>query len=442
MPPLLRSKKYPYGLPGLSHHHKDECNIGTILMARAIGMVDAVHRADRCAKVPSFATLENPPPSDHEEHISAWHMPEMVELVDRIDDWKCAHFNMCAYGSDFPLGTKHYKPQMVGGTLPGICSLNRVCTCGNKTHEPIVGKDKSSKSAAYPWEFCQAYGELAARHFMKHGKDGVLGREIDTSGGPHYLPQGECGRCHERGREPGGAHQDRREIFSSQKRAGAQEEEGGRARRNGGGERLRQLGPFGGRGLEQKQLWRGSVAKAEPASSAAPPKTKEEKPKVDLKPKAEKDKEEETEQEGKSALSWQGGLGKHGMLKEPKAKDEIPKALTYLGGMQDPHKAVVKLPTLKSQNVNLWERWRKFAVQNPDILEVAETYGTEACQFNEELLCKWRAELCELWGVDLQGDRREHAEEYQTPVFHELLRGWRPRRCGSQLAQRRHTAGG
>lgn len=295
MPPPLRSKKYPYGLPVLSHHHKDECNIGTILMARAIGMVDAVHRADRCAKVPSFATLENPPPSDHEEHISAWHMPEMVELVDRIDDWKCAHFNTCAYESDFPLGTKHYKPQMVGGTLPGICSLNRVCTCGNKTHEPIVGKDKSSKSAAYPWEFCQAYGELAARHFMKHGKDGVLGREIDTSAGPHYLPQGECGRCHERGREPGGAHQDRREIFSSQKRAGAQEEEGGRARRNGGGERLRQLGPFGGRGLEQKQLWRGSVAKAEPASSAAPPKTKEEKPKVDLKPKAEKDREEETE---------------------------------------------------------------------------------------------------------------------------------------------------
>lgn len=76
-----------------------------------------------------------------------------------------------------------------------------------------------------------------------------------------------------------------------------------------------------------------------------------------------------------------------------------------MGGMRDPHKAVVKLPTLQSQNVNLWERWRKFAVQNPDILE---------------LLGKWRAELCELWGVDLQADRREHAEEYQTPVFHEL----------------------
>ena len=174
MPPPLRSKKYPYGLPGLSHHHKDECSIGTIFMARAIGMVDAVHRADRCAKVPSFATLENPPPSDHEGHISAWHMPEMVELVDRIDDWKCAHFNTCAYESDLPLGTKHYKPQMVGGTLPGICSLNRVRTCGNKTHEPIVGKDKSSKSAAYPWEFCQAYGELTARHFMNMAKTEFL----------------------------------------------------------------------------------------------------------------------------------------------------------------------------------------------------------------------------------------------------------------------------
>ena len=120
MPPPLRSKSFPYGLPGLSHRQKDDCNMGTILMARAVGMVDTIHRAERCSKVPSFATLENPPPSEHEEHISAWHMPEVVELVDKIEEWQCAHFHTCAYQSELEPGTKHFKPQLVGGTLPGL----------------------------------------------------------------------------------------------------------------------------------------------------------------------------------------------------------------------------------------------------------------------------------------------------------------------------------
>ena len=71
--------------------------------------------------------------------------------------------------------------------------------------------------------------------------------------------------------------------------------------------------------------------------------------------------EEKRSEEPKEALAWTGGHGKHGLLREPKAKSEIPAALTYLGGMRDPHRAVVKLPTLQSQGLKLWERWRKFA---------------------------------------------------------------------------------
>ena len=106
--------------------------------------------------------------------------------------------------------------------------------------------------------------------------------------------------------------------------------------------------------------------------------------------------EEKRSEEPKEALAWTGGHGKHGLLREPKAKSEIPAALTYLGGMRDPHRAVVKLPTLQSQGLKLWERWRKFATQHPSALEVAESYGTEACTFNDYVLAKWRRELCEL----------------------------------------------
>lgn len=41
------------------------------------------------------------------------------------------------------------------------------CQCQGKPHEPIIGKDKSAKAAAYPWAFCRAYAVLAVNHYIK-----------------------------------------------------------------------------------------------------------------------------------------------------------------------------------------------------------------------------------------------------------------------------------
>eukprot|EP00435_Cladocopium_sp_Y103_P061452 s1398_g23.t1 len=169
MPGPVRSKDATYGIKGLSSKEKDQCNVGTILMARTVGMVRAIYKADRFVKVPSFATVESPPPSEVEGHISAWHMPEMVELVDNIPEWKCAHFNTCAFESDLLLGERHFKPQMIGGTLPGIEVLNRGCQCRGRPHEPIVGKEKSQKSAEYPVDFCVEY-QTGGQALPQHGQ--------------------------------------------------------------------------------------------------------------------------------------------------------------------------------------------------------------------------------------------------------------------------------
>lgn len=129
-------------------------------------------------KVGDFAALENPPPSDHEEHLSAWHMPEM----------KRAHFKTC-HAKMTCRWERHYKPQMVGGTLQGIEKFNKPCNCKGRPHEPVIGKEKSSRSSAYPKEFCQAYGELAAKHFFNVAKAEFLDGRLRQT---HKVPQEVC----------------------------------------------------------------------------------------------------------------------------------------------------------------------------------------------------------------------------------------------------------
>eukprot|EP00435_Cladocopium_sp_Y103_P029471 s1252_g7.t1 len=148
--------------------------------------------------------------------------------------------------------------------------------------------------------------------------------------------------------------------------------------------------------------------------------------KVELKSKAEvKAKPKGGSAAGPSnPLSWRGGHGKHGTLKEPKGKMDVPSALIYLGGMRDPHRAVVKLPTLQAQGAKLWERWRKFACSHRDAWEVAESYGTANCKFNTEVVDGWRRELCDLWGIEVPGPRQVDDSDYSTPVYYEMLKAW------------------
>lgn len=75
----------------------------------------SVQLAEEMAKNPVVGgptSMENPPPSGVEDHVSAWGMWEM-----RMAGVKIAQFNTCSYQSDRARGDRHWKPQQFAGTL-------------------------------------------------------------------------------------------------------------------------------------------------------------------------------------------------------------------------------------------------------------------------------------------------------------------------------------
>ena len=316
MPGPVRSKEHPYGFPDLNVREEEECRVGTVLMARTTVMVDAMYKADRFIKVPCFATVENPPPSEVESHISAWHMPEMVALVDKVPDWKCAHFNTCAYQSNLEPGTRHYKPQMIGRNLPGIEALNRSCQCGHRPHEPVVGKERSKKSAEYPDEFCAAYAVLAVRHFTKMAQAEFLeGRLVLLNNRINYLK----GATADTVQEAEDIDESSNQIMESDdfqrgltiKRLFVEVQDKERKKRR------------------RVQKPEGEQQQEEAREEGEPGGEKNSPPAADV---ADLSKGSSASSSGQ--VTWSGGHGKHGMLKEPKGKNEVPRALVYIGGMR------------------------------------------------------------------------------------------------------------
>ena len=446
MPGPVRSKLRPYGLAGLPAHWQKEADDGTVMMTRSCMMVGEQYKVDRMIAVGGFSTLENPPPSDHPEHISAWHMPEMVDLIDSIPEFKCAYYNMCAFEEDLAVGEKHFKPGLIGGTLPGIEKLARKCGCGNATHEPITGKERSELSAAYPEAFCKAYAELAVDHFLKVAQSEFLeGRMVWMASRIEWLKA----KTAEFNQEAVDIDAESNKILQSREyREGAE-----RLRTAASIELLRKRKAEGGeteapvtkrpkeeeevkRAVDETLMNTGSAKEKgaspskgvkSPGRGVSPPKVKapqdlEEKKADSEKPKAETPVTSGTPKEGAS-LDWVGGRGKYGLLREPKAKTEIPAALVYVGGMRDPHKAVAKLPTLQVLGGKIWKLWNSFLDSHPDALEVAETYGTPACAFDPKMVAQWKAWLKKELHVEDKGPRTPPTR-YQTPVDVDLLRAW------------------
>ncbi|CAJ1436241.1 unnamed protein product [Effrenium voratum] len=135
------------------------------------GCVDLYH-------VKPAATLENPPPSTCEGHLSAWELEEVKNFGATIQA-RTALFNTCVYEPHLPLGAKHFKPQQFVGTLPGLTFLSGTCACGAARHDPIVGKAKSSASAEYPSLLCQKYASLAVKHFTRIATEEMLERRMN-----------------------------------------------------------------------------------------------------------------------------------------------------------------------------------------------------------------------------------------------------------------------
>lgn len=169
-PGPCRSKQHPYGLPDNDGHQQRECDVGTLHAARSVYMGKIILEASEDERVKPSVTLENPPPSDVEGHISAWELAE-VEDATKAFDFKTAEFPTCLYQKELEQIDRIYKPQMFKGTLQGLGSLSGACECGRGAkHEPVVGKDKSAKAGEYPKTLCDRYAELLIAHFKRMAK--------------------------------------------------------------------------------------------------------------------------------------------------------------------------------------------------------------------------------------------------------------------------------
>ena len=364
LPPPVRSAAAPYGLPGQSRERQEEADKGTVMMSRSLGMASAMMEAEENKVIPGFVTLENPPPSGKPNHVSAWEIPETVAFLKKFPKFVRVGFDTCAYQLDVKIGSRNRKPQMFGGTLKNLTSMRRMCQCNGAPHTHIVGKEKSKASGTYPLALCEAYGKLAAQHFLMMGKAEFLDAK----------------------------HRNLKKVIQRlQKKA------------------------------EEMRREYGKMAPVTPPRRA-PPSSPEGAPKK--RRRIEEGEEEGDHAASSSSLVWTGGRGKHGMIKESKAKRDIPRNLAFVGGMRNPARSVESLPTVQSLGKRIHQRWRDFILEYPEVIATAETYGTARCRVEAKAVEEWASALKEIFGPPENMEKARDPMEYQTPMDTELVAAW------------------
>ena len=336
MPKPLRTKSHPYGIPGLDQRRKAEVDEGTILMSRSVDIIKAMKESDRNLAVPSFYTLENPPESNVEEHISAWEMPELKSTVDGTPEFRKVLFNTCIYQQDQPQEARMKKPQCFGGNLPNLMSLGGFCKCPlDASHLAVVGPTRSRASGEYPKKLCEAYAKVAVQHFVRMGRAEFL--EAKRMGLQKNI--NEMKAKAEKHREELG----KMAPTTPTKRTQCTEPPGAPSKKRPTPAEQDQTDPGGG------------------AASSSTPTT-----------------------------TWTEGRGKYGMVREGKPNNEIPKNAMYVGGMRNPAKSVRGLPTLENLGKRVNASWQAFIKRHPEALNLAESYGTKDVQVNDYIKERWK----------------------------------------------------
>eukprot|EP00435_Cladocopium_sp_Y103_P027802 s143_g6.t2 len=172
LPGPVRTMQEPYGRAANTPQEQRECDEGTVMASRSINIAKVIAERKGEAKIGAVATLENPPPSSQENHLSAWELPEMGAFL-ALDNINFALFNTCGYEPDVPMGKRHFKPQQFAGTLLGLKSMDKSCMCTGG-HEAVVGRERSRASAEYPKALCVHYAKLLTTHLMLMGKEEYL----------------------------------------------------------------------------------------------------------------------------------------------------------------------------------------------------------------------------------------------------------------------------
>ena len=326
-------------------NQQKECDNGTILASRSVKLATQVYLG-RKLRIKPVVTLENPPPSDMPEHLSAWELPEVKDYM-RLDGVKAVDFPTCVYEHHLPPGRRHWKPQRFAGTLYNIGTLGMFpCTCGEGVrHDPIVGVEKSRASAEYPDALCKAYAILVVEQFERMAKEEFLREKMK---------------------------------HLEEKKAKKQK------RKEGGEKRNRNRSP--------------PVQQREPIKLTPAPSSKD----------------------------WVGDANKkHGLFKAMPAKKEGADQEVFYGGMRNPAVVVKGLPVLQNLGVKIKAAWEGFVRRYPKALEVAETYGTLECSYDENAAKEWTATLRRTLGArSAPTSRREENVPYRSPLDPEILQAW------------------
>ena len=365
MPPPVRSKLHPNGLPGNTPKQQKEADEGSIMMARSINITkEMVNTSRRVHPHPGApATMENPPESNHAEHVSVWEMADMVEAIKELDLTK-VYFNTCAYQPDVPVGERFYKPQVFAGSLHRLASLLAVCRCGDASHRPVVGKETSEESGSYPFQLCMKYADLLMDHFEKVLQFEFIKMKKDQIAGEVQQLQERSKRVKKQ--EPSDSYETYTpDVSPSVASMGAEEV-----------------------GVEKKTYGQYTM-------------------------------------ERERGLDWIGGRGKHGLLKESTKQEDRPDKQAYVGGMRHPARVVRLLPGHQNFGLRLWGAWKRFASSRNDITEVAVNYGTAEAKFSEQHLHSWKAELKRLTGAKAQpAVVLKDNKGYKSPLDPNILEGW------------------
>ena len=412
-PGPVRTKQHPHGLPDLDDRRRRECDEGTLHAARSAHLADLILGESRPDRIRPSVTMENPPPSDHPEHLSAWELEEIDQVVKK-HQMTTVDFNTCAFQAHIPIGQRNFKPQRFVGTLLKLEDLCGLCPCGRDAkHVAIIGKEKSAASGEYPRQLCVSYAIKLLIHFTK-----IASLEFYNL---------------------------RREALEEELEELNKEEQ----RRKEEKAAMKSNKP---KKKEKKEKQRSS--KTKPPKEKKKKQTKEAKQEKTQVPVADVTKDDEytyeyyTEEEGSetevqqdakepasSSLDWKGGLGDYGMLKESKSKKQDPRALNYLGGMRDPTTVVEGRPTALNLGIRVFAAWERFTSSHPLALETAAEYGTEACKLDDKTIEDWRGELRKVLG-----SRGKHKTtlrsrwEYQSPLVLDLFEAWTRRSGDPDLA--------
>ena len=304
-PGPVRSRRAPYGMKDNTREQQEEADRGTLHASRAAHLVKAVLEGRQGAKVPPVATMENPPPSDHPDHLSAWEMNEVASVV-LAKDLEIVDFDTCCYQQDLPAARRHLKPQRFAGSLQDLIKLRKGCSCGEK-HDPVVGKEKSRASAEYPWDLCQGYATLAVNQFIRMAKAEYLEMKSNLL----KKEVAELARGTEELREAG------RQSTKAKSQAKARGQE-------------RPKGPH---------MWWRLDNRAKQGRSRSRP--------VGDSSEAEQQQVGRTQQQ--EDLVWTPGAGTHGMLRGGNHKPES----RSLGGLQNRAEVVKGMPTAQSLGLKI-----------------------------------------------------------------------------------------